>query len=231
MNLRGLLTSIGLASALATGCVVNVATQSEYQNCSPGQTCSGLSDCITTNADLGTGTFGYFCSATCTPGAAACPGIGAICVASAAGGAGVCHQPCVAGTCPVGQTCFMVGGTSVQVCVPGIASVVPPVTTRAYQACRPAGSTCSDGTQCIPALAQGPATPQGNTCTVTCPSGLASSCPSFVPGQVECVNLTGNPSMFQCVRLCNSTPDCAAYGTQCLQVTAGGGAQIRICAP
>lgn len=78
--------------------------------------------------------------------------------------------------------------------------------------------------------ARSPDASVATVCTATCPTGLASACPGYVAGQVECVNLPGDMP-FQCVRLCNTANDCTAFGTQCIQVVSKTGNTIRVCAP
>jgi len=255
-QLRNVLVFFGIVGALGTGCVIEVANRSTYDSCSTSDSCGGTSSCapVTFNAST---TQGSLCTFTCSA-LSPCPS-GGLCVV-ATGGRGQCYRPCTSDlACGYATVCRSVTTSTgaAQICVPNTVGGAPACGAlgqtccagnscsggltcsggtcargvTAYQSCTPAGSTCSDGTSCIQALARGQTTPVGNTCTAICPGGAASMCPGYVPGQVECVNITGNPSMFQCVRLCNSAADCSAYGTQCLMVTSAGGAQIRICAP
>lgn len=231
----------GISTCSAGGetgvCVLTSAGTSQcFRSCSgPGSVlCGSGASCVAAGSSA-TGSL-YVCVPT--------PGTGTTVTCGASGQSCCAGSVCNSGlACGTGNICGTPCGLSGQSCCPGstcttglscgmnglCGSTTRPAT--AYVSCTPAGSTCTDGTTCIQALAQSPTTPVGNTCTAICSSGAASMCPGYVPGQVECVNLTGNPSMFQCVRLCNAASDCAPYNTQCLSVVSGGGSTIRICAP
>ena len=104
----------------------------------------------------------------------------------------------------------------------------------AYQRCDPAVDVCAAGTTCIASVAQVAGKNRGVSCTVTCPSGNASSCPGYVPGaatqRVECANFTGNLAQAQCFRLCTTQNDCASDNTTCTAFMMPTG-QIRVCVP
>jgi hypothetical protein len=259
--MKRLTNILGLLGLLGTGCVVEVgASRGAYQGCDPGDLCAAGLSCspitavggVARNMCTATCTVGGLCPAggTCIVNGATglgqcflgCASSPAICPSSTVCGQTNTTPPlaiCVAGTTGTacggaGQACCSGNACSAGLTCQGGSCAMTTV-AQPYQSCSPPGAPCAGGTACLQALARGMGTPQGNTCTITCTSGQAAMCPGYVPGaavqSVECVNLTGNPTMFQCVRLCNSGADCTPYGSQCLQVTAGGGAPIRICAP
>jgi len=227
-----LILPVGLLIGLATGCVVEVDdTPDQYEACSGiGGACLGGSTCLSSPFTT-TGGPGSFCTRRCLPGSQCPSNLGRPTACVISGSEGTCFENCNTNVdCRAGMVCGDLGG--VRVCVPpGSGGGGGPVTLQPYNRCPVTNGVCGGGTNCMQSLFQFPGQPQGSTCTGICAGGDARMCPGYVPGQVECVNATGNPSMFMCVRLCTDDSQCAPFGTRCGMVTLGGGVQNRVCIP
>lgn len=211
-------------SGLLGLCVLTGSRGQCMANCRSDADCSAFSSrCVTAPGST---------ALVCAPigsGTAACGASGQTCCSGNTCGSGL---SCVSGTCQVpcgasGQACC--GGSTCGTglsCVSNVCQALP----VPYQTCTPVGAQCAGGATCMTAQARAPGMAVGNFCSAACPTGLASSCPGFVAGQVECVNLPGDMP-FQCMRLCTTANDCTAFGTQCLEVVSKTGNTIRVCAP
>lgn len=230
---RGYLLSLGIAITMATGCVVEVDdTPDQYEACSgTGGACLGGTTCLSSPYTT-SGNPAAFCTRTCLPGSQ-CPSNLArptSCVVAAGSAQGTCFENCNSNIdCRAGMACGDIGG--VRICIPSNGAPAGPTTLQPYNRCPVTNGVCGGGSNCMQSLFQFPGQPQGSTCTAICPGGDARMCPGYVPGQVECVNATGNPAMFMCVRLCTDDSQCAPFGTRCGMVTLGGGVQNRVCIP
>ena len=186
------------------------------------------------------------------------------CVVSATSGTGLCYDTCVSNAdCGIGTRCARISGTANNICVPigtgtaacgasgqaccagnaclaglscnaGTCGAAATPNRTAYQKCDAATDVCASGTTCVASIAQVSGKSRGTSCTATCPSGNAMSCPGYVPGAatqtVECVNFTGNIAQAQCFRLCTSQNDCVNDNTTCTAFMMPTG-QIRVCVP
>lgn len=245
-------------SCAAGVCDAASSTGNGYATCQPGDACGASLSCqmaLTTT----TGGAATVCTATCSP-MTACPppsnGRAAVCFALSSG-VGQCLAGCAADTdCAVGMRCATLPGSSTlgclavgegpmpscgasgqaccsgDACASGLACVSGrcAAVAQPYQSCANVGAACAGGTTCMQAQVRAPTTPVGNLCTASCASGLASECPGFVAGQVECVDLPGTMPR-QCLRLCATATDCVPYGLQCLRVTTETGTMVQVCAP
>lgn len=133
------------------------------------------------------------------------------------GGAG--EGCCDEGVCNAGLACR--GGSCAE---PGPAT--------AYRVCSAAGTACSDGTTCLPAVVRATGFPDGNTCTRDCARGDATGCPGYAAGQaVGCFSFSTSGGRYQCMRRCDPTRGGCDGGTLCLTATAVGGERVSVCAP
>lgn len=222
--------SSGLVCSTSGVCVVGPTGRAFYEACGAGEACAG-GTCLAVGFTASGS--GNLCTQACAS-QADCPG-GGLCVGGTTGG-NTCYRTCPTSSsaeCLTGTVCRSVTditGQAFNICVPGTGGTTLP---NPYQLCTPVGGTCAGGTTCMATNTGGQ--PQ---CTRICPRGDARMCPGYAPGAVqqvvECANLTGNPSMFQCVRLCNSgtDADCVSIpGTRCRQVLSGTGAMLFMCIP
>jgi hypothetical protein len=146
MNLRGVVVSLGLFSALGAGCVIDIV-RGPYESCPNGESCSAGTVCLPASFTLNGGT-GAICSVNCTSGGQ-CPQsiYGSVyaptCVVSASTGQGLCYDTCVGNVdCGIGTRCAQIPGTLNRICVPlGGAS-----------SCGTAGLACCGGGACAAGL-------------------------------------------------------------------------------
>lgn len=260
MKLRDLFLTIGFVGVYGAGCVIEVSRSpyepcSAGDLCSGATSCQSSAYTVSGTGPANICTSSCTAGSSCPTNGS---GYGSACVINPTSGLGQCLQSCRSdANCSFGTRCAILPTTpAIQACVPS--GTGTPVTCggsgqtccsgnacsaglscisgtcqslpQPYQSCTPVGAQCAGGTTCVQAQARAPGGAVGNTCTAACPTGVASTCPGFVAGQVECVNLPGDMP-FQCMRLCNAASDCTPYSTQCLQVVTKTGNTIRVCAP
>lgn len=151
MNLRGVVVSLGLFSALGAGCVVDLV-RGPYEGCPNGESCSASTVCLPASYALTPGT-GRLCSVQCTLGEQCPPSIygnplAPTCVVSASTGQGLCYDTCTSNLdCGIGTRCAWIPNTSARVCVPLGGGAAAPTCGGLGQPCC-SGSACSVGLAC-----------------------------------------------------------------------------------
>lgn len=160
MNLRGVVVSLGLFSALGAGCVID-NVRGPYEACPNGESCSTGTACLPASFTL-TGGIGALCSVNCNNGAQCPPSIYGssnrpTCVVSASTGQGLCYDTCTNNSdCGIGTRCAQIPRTANFICVPvGGSSSVAPVCGGNGQPCC-TGSACSVGLVCNANVCGGP---------------------------------------------------------------------------
>ena len=241
MKIRDLFLSMSVMAAFGGGCVLEVATRNAYEGCSSGDSCGGGTSCAPATNSVNSQA--YLCTATCSLGTV-CPAYGSgsifppTCVINGATGLGQCYDTCGSDAdCGSGTTCRNAPGTPALICMPiGAGTPIQPTLLPAYTACSTAGA-CASGTSCMTSMFTRAGQATGNLCTIACTSGNAAMCPGYVPGaaiqSVECVAPAGNPSLAQCMRLCNlanGNRDCAPYQATCSAVAMAAGT-LSVCVP
>jgi hypothetical protein len=151
MNLRGVVVSLGLFSALGAGCVIDIV-RGPYEGCPNGESCSAGTACLPASFTLNGGT-GAICSVNCNRGEQ-CPSsiygssLLPTCVVSASTGQGLCYDTCVGNAdCGIGTRCARIPGTLANICVPLGGGAAGPVCGGAGQPCC-SGSACTAGLVC-----------------------------------------------------------------------------------
>lgn len=151
MNLRGVVVSLGLFSALGSGCVIDIV-RGPYEACPNGESCSAGTACLPASFTLNGGT-GAICSVNCNRGEQ-CPSsiygssLPPTCVVSASTGQGLCYDTCLGnGDCGIGTRCARIPGTANNICVPLGGGSVAPTCGGTNQPCC-TGNACSVGLVC-----------------------------------------------------------------------------------
>ncbi len=215
MNLRGVVVSLGLFSALGAGCVIDVV-RGPYESCPNGESCSAGTVCLPASFTL-SGTSGSICSVNCTAGPQ-CPqsiygsGYAPTCVVSASTGQGLCYDTCVGNVdCGIGTRCAQIPGTVNRICVP----------IGSSSTCGGAGQACCGGSACSVGL-----TCNGGVCGAApaCGGNGQACCASATPCTAGlvcnggfCGGATPTRTAYQ---KCDAAVDVCGDGTTCIPSTA-----------
>lgn len=237
MRFRSIASVPLLAGLFTIGCIIDVAARAEYDSCTLGDTCAGLSTCQPVGI---AGATGRVCTYSCNPTQPNSCGGGAVCIGTSATltTAGQCYQLCTGtGTCPgfSGNVCARIdlgiGGLQTAACIPGVSgggNAQPVTTLPTYAKCDGSNPTmrCSTGDACLPsAVASQPGRAIGNTCTRACTQ--ASDCPGGA-GFAACVNGRCAPS---CSNPGAFDQRCGMFGTACTAATSSTGGMVSFCVP
>lgn len=225
-----------LFGLFTVGCIIEVANRAEYDGCIAGDTCGGLSTCMSVRI---AGATGNVCTYLCDPNVPTSCGNNAVCIGTGSG-SGQCYRLCTGtGTCPglSGTVCAQINlgfgnGLTTAACIPGAAfggTSTPITALPVYAKCDPGNPTmaCQTGYTCqMSAVSSVSGRPNGYTCTRAC--ATANDCPGGA-GFANCVNgacaaVCSNPNAFD--------QRCAMFGTACVQTTnALTGQMVSFCAP
>lgn len=240
MRTRFALSVPVLVGFFTIGCIIEVANRSEFDGCKAGDTCGGLSTCMTVAIR---GATGNVCSYFCDPTRPSSCGTDAVCIGTGSGSgstSGQCYRLCTGtGVCPglSGTICAQIdlgfgNGLTTAACIPGTTyggTSTPITTLPVYSKCDRGNATmaCAAGYTCQQAVVSSVAgRAPGSTCTRACTT--ATDCPGG-SGFANCVNgycaaVCSNPNAFD--------QRCAMFGTACVATTnALNGQMVSFCAP